>query len=194
MKTPSILPALAMLALLVAGCGRPAAVVVAPTPSPTPLAPQVAAVPVAPMGVPAAPVAVNPPAPAAPVVRTVGNPPIAVESHMDQAAAQWTAIKDYTFDQRAQFLSGAGGLIATFDGQVAELRAKRATLPSTVDTKDWDFAMSNLVDSQSYLKSMVTEAGQATPDTWEQEKEKVDQAWQKAQDAFEKVKTTTTSS
>jgi hypothetical protein len=180
MKTPRILPALAALALLVAGCGRPAAVVVvAPTPTPTPVAPRVA---------PA-----NPP-PATAVVRTIDNPPIAVESHMDQAAAQWTAIKDYTFDQRAQFLSGAGGLIAAFDGQVAELKAKRATLPSTVDTKDWDFAMSNLVDSQSYLRSMVTEAGQATPDTWEQEKEKVDQAWQKAQDAFEKVKTTTTSS
>jgi hypothetical protein len=180
MKTPRLLPALAVLALLVAGCGRPAAVVVvAPSPTPTPMAPRVA--PVAPPAT-------------APVVRTIDNPPIAVESHMDQTAAQWTAIKDFTFDQRAQFLSGAGGLIATFDGQVAELKAKRARLPSTVDTKDWDFAMSNLIDSQSYLKSMVTEASQATPDTWEQEKAKVDQAWQKAQDAFDKVKTTTTSS
>jgi hypothetical protein len=181
MNTSRLYPALAALCFLVAGCGRPAAVTgVSPTPTPT------AAV------APTAPVARPGPAPA--VVRTIDNPPIAVESHMDQAAAQWTAIKDYTFDQRATFMAGAAGLISAFDGQVAELRAKRAALPSTVDTKDWDFAMSNLVDSQSYLKSMVNEAGQATPDTWEQEKEKVDQAWQKAQDAFEKVKTTTTSS
>jgi hypothetical protein len=176
MKTLSLSPALAALTLLVAGCGRPAGVSpVAPTPTPT--------------------VPMTTPAPlASPAVRTIDTPPIAVESHMDQAAAQWTAIKDYNFDQRALFQAGASGLIAAFDGQVAELRAKRATLAATVDTKDWDFAMSNLVDSQSYLKSMVTEAGQATPDTWDQEKEKVNQAWQKAQDAFEKVKTTTTSS
>jgi hypothetical protein len=39
---------------------------------------------------------------------------------------------------------------------------------------------------------MIDEAGRATPDTWEQEKDKVDEAWQRTQAAFDKVKITTT--
>jgi hypothetical protein len=65
-------------------------------------------------------------------------------------------------------------------------------MPSTTDTKDWDFAMKEMSDSQAYLKSMIDEAGRATPDTWEQEKDKVDEAWQRTQAAFDKVKITTT--
>ena len=69
---------------------------------------------------------------------------------------------------------------------------KRAALPATVDTKDWDFAMRNLVDAQSYLKSTVDEAGRTTPEFWNQEKDKVDQAWQKAEESFDTVRTATT--
>jgi hypothetical protein len=65
-------------------------------------------------------------------------------------------------------------------------------MPSS-DDKDWDFAMKEMNDSQAYLKSMIDEAARATPDTWGQEKDKVDQAWQRAQEAFDKVKVTTTS-
>ena len=39
---------------------------------------------------------------------------------------------------------------------------------------------------------MVTEVSNATPDTWNQEKDKVDQAWQRAQEAYDKVRTSTT--
>jgi hypothetical protein len=75
--------------------------------------------------------------------------------------------------------------------QVAELNRKRSSMPSS-DDKDWDFAMKEMNDSQAYLKSMIDEAARATPDTWGQEKDKVDQAWQRAQEAFDKVKVTTT--
>jgi hypothetical protein len=77
--------------------------------------------------------------------------------------------------------------------EVAELNAKRSSMPSTVETKDWDFAMKEMSDSQAYLKSMIDEASRATPDTWNQEKDKVDEAWQRTQAAFDKVKITTTS-
>jgi len=131
--------------------------------------------------------------PAEPIARPAQNVPIAVQSVSDQAAASWVAIKDFTFDQRADFIAGAGRLQAMLASQIAELNAKRASMPSTADTKDWDFAMKEMNDSQNYLKSMIDEAARATPDTWAEEKDKVDQAWQRAQEAFDKVKITTTS-
>jgi hypothetical protein len=139
------------------------------------------------------PAATVPPSTAVPIARPAQNVPIAVQSVSDQAAASWVAIKDYTFDQRADFIAGAGRLEAMLSSQIAELNAKRASMPSTVETKDWDFAMKEMNDSQNYLKSMIEEAGRATPETWGQEKDKVDQAWQRAQEAFDKVKITTTS-
>jgi hypothetical protein len=131
--------------------------------------------------------------PEVPIARPAQNVPIAVQSVSDQAAASWVAIKDFTFDQRADFIAGAGRLQGMLASQIAELNAKRASMPSTVETKDWDFAMKEMNDSQSYLKSMIDEASRATPETWGEEKDKVDQAWQRAQEAFDKVKVTTTS-
>jgi hypothetical protein len=128
--------------------------------------------------------------PSVPIARPAQNVPIAVQSVSDQAAASWVAIKDFTYDQRADFIAGAGRLQAMLASQIAELNAKRASMPSTVETKDWDFAMKEMNDSQFYLKSMIDEASRATPETWGQEKDKVDQAWQ---EAFDKVKVTTTS-
>jgi outer membrane murein-binding lipoprotein Lpp len=145
---------------------------------------------------PAQVVAVRQPVPAqqpVPIVRPPQNVPIAVQSVSDQAAAAWATIKDYTYDQRADFLAGAGRLLGMLSSEVAELNAKRSSMPSTVETKDWDFAMKEMSDSQAYLKSMIDEASRATPDTWNQEKDKVDEAWQRTQAAFDKVKITTTS-
>jgi outer membrane murein-binding lipoprotein Lpp len=179
MKTQSQAPSLAaaaFAAILLAGCSggnKPAQdqALAAPTP--------VQAVPVQ--------------QPAVPIARPAQNVPIAVQSVSDQASASWVAIKDYTFDQRDSFISGAANLQGMLASQVAELNAKRASMPSNVETKDWDFAMKEMTDSQAYLKSMIEEAGRATPDTWNQEKDKVDEAWQRAQAAFDKVKITTTS-
>ena len=175
----------ALLLLLAAGCSKSPTVVTVPV-TPTPAA--VAQVPANTMPHPT-PVAAPPPA-----VQVVGtaNPPIAVESHTEQAMAAWAAIKDCTFDQKPAFMAGANNLVAMLDGQVAELKAKRASFASTVDTKNWDFAMNDLMECQAYLKATVLEAGQATSDIWQQEKDKLDQAWQKTQAAFDTVKTTVT--
>jgi hypothetical protein len=127
-----------------------------------------------------------------PIARPAQNVPIAVQSVSDQASAAWVTIKDYTYDQRADFMSGAANLQGMLASEVAELNAHRASMASTAETKDWDFAMKEMTDSQSYLKSMIEEAGRAAPDTWNQEKDKVDEAWQRAQAAFDKVKITTT--
>jgi len=111
----------------------------------------------------------------------------------DVASTQWSDLKDYTYDQRTQFFTGLKRLEAKVDGQIVELTAKRAAMTSTANTKDWDFAMKEMGNARSYLKSTGEVLGKATPETWNQEKDKVGQAWVRTQEAYTKVKSSTTS-
>jgi hypothetical protein len=111
----------------------------------------------------------------------------------DVASARWSDIKDCTYDMRAQFFAGLSRLEAIVDAQVSQLIAKRAAMKSTTDTKDWDFAMKEMEDARTNLKSIRAEASKATPETWDQEKDKVGQAWLRTQAAFTSVKSSTTS-
>ena len=129
--------------------------------------------------------------PAVPVAKPVKVMPVVVNSPSPPAPASWMAIKDLTYGQRADFLAGAAALENMVVGQISELNARRAVM--TADTKDWDFAMKELNDSRSYFKSMIDEAGRATPESWDQEKDKVGMALQRAQAAVEKVRMSTTS-
>ena len=126
----------------------------------------------------------------------------ALPSVTDQAATtvspsdtgtRWIDLKDHTYDSRAQFFAGLKQLEARVDRQIAELTAKRAAMPSTANTKDWDFTMKEMVNSRSYLKSMGEVLAKATPETWNQEKDKVGLAWVRTQEAYAKVKASTTS-
>jgi hypothetical protein len=85
------------------------------------------------------------------------------------------------------------GMETTIDRQVVELTEKRAAMKGTVAVKDWDFAMKEMNDARTYLKSMGDEAAKATAETWDQQKAKVGQAWKRAQAAYEKVQLSTTS-
>lgn len=129
--------------------------------------------------------------PAAPTARPVRVSPVAANSISAPAGDSWAAIKDMTYEQRAEFIAGAASLEEMLAGQISELNARRAAM--TANTTDWDFAMKELNDSRAYLKSMVEEAGRATPETWDQEKDKVSMAWQRAEEACEKVRMSTTS-
>ena len=129
--------------------------------------------------------------PAVPPAKTVKATPVASGSASVQASDTWAAIKDLPFAQRAEFAAGAASLENELAGQISEMNAKRAAM--TASTTDWDFAMKELNDSQAYLKSMVEEAGRATPETWDQEKDKVGAAWLRAQTACDRVRTSTTS-
>ncbi len=123
-----------------------------------------------------------------PAVRTVVAP---LQPSVVDASATWESISGISYDQRAEFAAGVLRMEGKLDGEISVLKAKRATM--TTDTKDWDFAMSGMTDARSYLQSMATEVGGVTtPDTWNEEKEKVHQAWLKAQDAYDKVRTSTT--
>jgi hypothetical protein len=117
---------------------------------------------------------------------------VATTASPDVASARWSGIEDDTFDMRAQFLAGLNQMEAMVDDQASTLTAKRAAMKSTTDTKDWDFAMKEMEDARSYLKSMNEDLSKATPETWNQEKDKVRQAWARTQKAYENVKSSTT--
>lgn len=111
----------------------------------------------------------------------------------DVASVTWSDMETLTFENRARFMAGLKQMEAKVDAQIAELAAKRAAMTGTAATKDWDFAMKEMNDSRTYLKSVGEEAAKATAQTWDQQKAKVGQAATRAQAAYEKVKLATTS-
>jgi hypothetical protein len=81
---------------------------------------------------------------------------------------------------------------AAVDAQIVELTARRAAMTSKTDTKDWDFAMKEMIESCAYFKSTGDTLADATPETWPQGKDKVGGAWERTQAAYTKVKSSTT--
>lgn len=159
--------AIAFAALAVSGCAkhetRP------PTPSP-----QAAAAPVTPPRPAPAP---RPSVPAAPA-------PI--------APVQWADLQEISYELRARFFVGIAGLESKVAAQVRELVAQRAAMTGLNDTREWDFAMKEMESARSYLTSVGAAAGKAGRDIWDQEKAKVGRAWVSTQDAYGKVKSSTT--
>ena len=124
-------------------------------------------------------------APVAPVVAPAEATPAVITT-------QWQDIKDCTFDTRGQFFAGLKQLEARLDVQLAGLADRRAAMPSTANTKDWDFAMKEMGNARSYFTAMGEEASKATPETWAQQKDKVGLAWVRTQEAYGKVISSTT--
>lgn len=111
----------------------------------------------------------------------------------DTTVAQWNDIKNCTYDMRATFFAGLKQLEAKVDSQIDELKTRRAAMTSATDTKAWDFAMKEMADSRSFLKSVGEELGKASVDTWNQQKEAVGRAWERSQAAYDKVKSSVSS-
>lgn len=106
--------------------------------------------------------------------------------------AQWVDIKDYTFDQRETLLAGLSGVLTRVEAQTEELKAKRASLPANARTADWDFAMKEVVNARTSLKSACVELAKATAETWIQQRDRVGEAWVRTQNAYASVKSSTT--
>jgi hypothetical protein len=121
------------------------------------------------------------------------NAPAAATASTDAASPRWSDIKDCTYQTRAQFFAGLPRLEARLDDQIRELTAKRTTMDGKTSTQDWDFAMKEMENARTNVKSMGEELHKASPETWAEQKEKVGQAWKRAQDAYDKVKSSTTS-
>jgi len=119
-------------------------------------------------------------------------PAVEAAGGSNAASARWSDIKDCPFDLRARFFTGLEQLEARVDGQYNELTVKRAAMTSATDTKNWDFAMKEMGDARSYLRSVGNELRKASVETWAQQKETVGQAWVRTQAAYDKVKSSTT--
>jgi hypothetical protein len=107
------------------------------------------------------------------------------------ATESWNTIKDYTYEKRADFTAGLQRMMDRLDVGINQLNAKRATLPET-SIKDWDIAMKELTDSAANLKFQLDELSKAAPETWSEMKDRIGLAWKRAQDAYDKVKMSTT--
>ncbi len=105
----------------------------------------------------------------------------------DVASASWTDIKDYTYDMRAQFFAGLKRLETKVDRQVSELTAKRAAINNATGSKEWDLAMTEMINASSSLKLMGEELSRAIPEKWTLQKYMVGRAWTRTQDAYAKV-------
>jgi hypothetical protein len=105
---------------------------------------------------------------------------------------RWVDIKDYTYDTRDRFFAGLKLLEATADNEIALLDARRRAMPSTMDTQEWDFNMKEMSNAREYLKDMGDELRKASPEAWDQQKDRVGEAWTRTQDAYSKVRASTT--
>jgi len=104
----------------------------------------------------------------------------------------WELIKDWGYAQRADFIASLSRLAERVDEQTRALSSKRDHL-TEASAKDWDFAMKELEAARSDLQSKVTDLSKARAETWNDARDKVGIAWQRVQDAFDKVKSSTTS-
>jgi hypothetical protein len=118
--------------------------------------------------------------------------PGTINADADFATAQWAEISDFGYERREDFFSGLRRLENKVAGQTAELMAKRATMSGIAHTQDWDFAMKEMDSARSYLTAMGRELSQSTPESWTQRKDRVGQAWNRTQEAYAKVKSSTT--
>lgn len=104
----------------------------------------------------------------------------------DATTSQWRAIKDDTFDMRAQYLAGLQGIEAKMDDQIAALTASNTATNGSASSNSTT-AMKKLTDAQTNLKSLNDEVNNATVDNWSQEKDKVAQALRQTRDAYRNV-------
>jgi hypothetical protein len=130
------------------------------------------------------------PLPPTPPAQTQGITTVPVPG---PAVISWANMENDTFDQRAHFIALYQQMEAKVDDQVKKLQVKRATMTGTTDTQDWDFAMKEEENAHDYLRSIGDELSQATAENWNQERAKAGRAWTRTQDAYDKVKTSTTS-
>jgi hypothetical protein len=108
--------------------------------------------------------------------------------------SRWSPFKDYTFEQRALLLNALKPLVAHVDLQITELNSRRAAMvKANVNTADWDFAMKEMVEARSYLLGLAAELDKAPSEKWDLQKDRFGQGWLRTQEAYTKVRASTTS-
>ena len=102
----------------------------------------------------------------------------------------WDDIKTLTYQHKAEFTVGLSRIQGKLDSQIAELKDKRTKM--NIENHEWDFAMRNLDEARSYLKSTAIETDSATSETWNSQKEKLSRAFQSIEEDLANVRATTT--
>jgi hypothetical protein len=112
---------------------------------------------------------------------------LAGPAHPATASGTWGAIRDCSYEMRAQFFAGLKPLEAKVDVQLDELLTGRAAITAAAESRRWDAAIKEMSDARSYLSSRRAELDKATRENWEQAKEQVGRAWVRAQEAYARV-------
>lgn len=108
-------------------------------------------------------------------------------------SVRWSDLKGFGFDMREEVFAGLKGIEARVDAQIGELAVKReALVASNTSTQAWDFTMQEMTTARTALKSAISDLNDATRETWDQMKDRVGDAWSRTQDAYAKVKASTT--
>jgi hypothetical protein len=109
------------------------------------------------------------------------------------ASQSWESIKDFTYEQRANFSSAVDKMSADLDQKTAELKAKNSSL-SDAAAKDRDAAQKDYDNARADLKADLTALNNATADTWADAKAKVSDAWQRVKAAYDRLTKTDSAS
>jgi hypothetical protein len=104
---------------------------------------------------------------------------VAVKTASEQT---WERIRDYTFENRTEFMAGLKEIQAQMEKSVEALKARRTTF--TGDPGAWDSEMKRLDDARIYLDSMASALAKATTVNWIARRDDVARAWDRLQGAY----------
>lgn len=108
--------------------------------------------------------------------------------------SRWSNVKGYPFEQRDLLLDALKPLVAHVDAQIGDLQASRTVMvKNNINTADWDFAMKEMIESRAYLIGLAEELTKARSENWAVQKDKFGRGWLRTQEAYAKVRSSTTS-
>jgi hypothetical protein len=121
-------------------------------------------------------------------------PPTSLVPAETPALSGWSPFKGYTFEQRDLLLDALKPLPAQVELQITDLHDRRAAMVRRdVNTADWDFAMQEMIAARSYLIGLAADLSKTPGETWELQKTRFGQGWLRTQEAYTKVRASTTS-
>jgi hypothetical protein len=116
----------------------------------------------------------------------------AVAEVKEAVADSWDTIKDYTHEKREDFAGRLERMVDKRDAEIQTLNARMTGLPDNAAIAR-DRAVKEFNVARGEMKSQLADLRTASAETWTAAKEKAAQAWQRMQDAGNKIKATATS-
>ncbi|MBP6507458.1 MAG: hypothetical protein KA257_07820 [Opitutaceae bacterium] len=101
------------------------------------------------------------------------------------AANAWSDLKDFSFEQRADFSNRAAAMTAKLDAEISDLKSDAADAKASASRSA---AMDELRNARADLNTKLTALSHATADTWSSAKAEVIAAWEQVEAAYKKAK------